>query len=91
VWSTYRHPLPERVYDDSWNAGLITNKNAQFWLLHPYTHIHASGHLNYDEIRDVVETVQPKVLIPVHTQQAEVFQTLHDNVILPEKGVAINI
>ena len=70
-------------------------KKAENWLTHfglyPYTQIHASGHLNYDEIKDVVETVQPKVLIPVHTQHPEVFQTLHDNVILPEKGVAINI
>jgi ribonuclease J len=65
-------------------------KKVENWLAHfglyPYTHIHASGHLNYDEIKDVVQTVQPKVLIPVHTQHPEVFQTLHDNVILPEKG-----
>jgi ribonuclease J len=65
-------------------------KKVDNWLTHfrlyPYTQIHASGHLNYDEIRDVVQTVQPKTLIPVHTQHAEVFQTLHDNVILPEKG-----
>ena len=53
--------------------------------------IHASGHLNYDDIRTVIEAVQPKTLIPVHTQHAEVFQNLHDNVILPEKGVAIKI
>jgi ribonuclease J len=68
-------------------------KKVENWLAHfglyPYTHIHASGHLNYDEIRDVVQTVQPQVLIPVHTQHPEVFQTLHDNVILPEKGRAI--
>jgi mRNA degradation ribonuclease J1/J2 len=60
-------------------------------LLYAYTDIHASWHLNYDEIRDVVQTAQPKTLIPVHTQHSEVFQTLHDNVILPEKGIAINI
>jgi mRNA degradation ribonuclease J1/J2 len=47
--------------------------------------------LNYDEIRDVVQTVQPDALIPVHNQHPEVFQTLHDNVILPEKGVAISV
>jgi ribonuclease J len=68
-------------------------KKVENWLAHfglyPYTHIHASGHLNYDEIKDVVQAVQPKVLIPVHTQHPEVFQTLHDNVILPEKGRAI--
>ena len=70
-------------------------KKVENWLAHfglyPYTHIHASGHLNYDEIRDVVQTVQPKVLIPVHTQHPEVFKSFHDNVILPEKGVAINV
>lgn len=43
-------------------------------------------HLNHDEIKDVVETVQPKALIPVHNQHPEVFKTLHDNVILPERG-----
>jgi ribonuclease J len=70
-------------------------KKAENWLTHfglyPYTQIHASGHLNYDEIRDVIETVQPKVLIPVHTQHPEVFRNFHDNVILPEKGVEIEI
>jgi ribonuclease J len=70
-------------------------KKAENWLTHfglyPYTQIHASGHLNYDDIRDVIDTVQPKVLIPVHTQHPEVFKNFHDNVILPEKGVAINI
>ncbi len=70
-------------------------KKAENWLMHfglcPYTQIHASGHLNYDEIRDVVETVQPKVLIPVHIQHPEVFQTLHDNVILPKKEIEVAI
>jgi ribonuclease J len=68
-------------------------KKVENWLTHfglyPYTQIHASGHLNYDDIRNVVESVQPEVLIPVHTQHAEVFQALHENVILPRKGVAI--
>jgi ribonuclease J len=68
-------------------------KKVENWLAHfglyPYTQIHASGHLNYDEIRDVVQTVQPDALIPVHTQHPEVFQTLHDNVIPPEKGLEI--
>jgi ribonuclease J len=70
-------------------------KKVENWLTHfglyPYTHIHASGHLNYDEIRDVVQTVQPKTLIPVHTQHPEVFKNFHDNVVLPEKGIAINL
>ena len=70
-------------------------KKAENWLTHfglyPYTHIHASGHLNYDEIRDVIETVQPKVLIPVHTQHPEVFKNLHDTVIFPARGTSFEI
>jgi ribonuclease J len=70
-------------------------KKVENWLTHfglfPYTQIHASGHLNYDEIRDVVESIQPNVLIPVHTQHPEVFQTLHDNVIFPKLGVEIGL
>ena len=68
----------------------VENWLARFGL-YPNTHTHALGHLNYDEIKDVVQTVQPKVLIPVHTRHPEVFQNLHDDVILPEKGVAVNI
>jgi ribonuclease J len=70
-------------------------KKAENWLTHfglyPYIQSHASGHLNYDEIKDGIETIQPKALIPVHTQHPEVFQTLHNNVILPERGAAIII
>ena len=70
-------------------------KKAENWLSHfrlyPYTEIHASGHLNYDEIKDVVQTVQPKTLIPVHTQHPEVFQNMDDNVIIPEKGREIRL
>ncbi len=70
-------------------------KKVENWLTHfglyPYTQVHASGHLNYDEIREVVQTVQPKMLIPVHTQHPEVFKNFHDNVVLPEKGVKIDL
>jgi ribonuclease J len=70
-------------------------KKVENWLTHfrlyPYTQIHASGHLNYDEIREVVQTVQPKMLIPVHTQHPEVFKNLHENVVLPEKGTPITL
>jgi hypothetical protein len=45
------------------------------------------GDLNYDEINDVVQTVQPNDLIPVDTQHPEVFRNFHNNVIFPEKGI----
>ena len=65
-------------------------KKVENWLQHfnlfPYTQIHASGHLSYDEIKEFIEKVKPKTVIPVHTQNPEVFENLHDNVIIPEIG-----
>ena len=65
------------------------------WLTHfklyPYAQVHASGHLGYDEIKEFIETVQPKTVIPIHTQNPEVFENLHDNVIIPEKGTEITL
>jgi ribonuclease J len=73
----------------------LDQKKVENWLMHfnlfPYTHIHASGHLGYDEIKEFVETVQPRTVIPVHTQNPDVFKNFHDNVILPEKGVEYEI
>jgi hypothetical protein len=51
----------------------------------------AVGHVNCVEIRAVVETAQPGVLILVHIQRPEVFQNFHDNVILTAKGIRIEL
>jgi ribonuclease J len=70
-------------------------KKVDNWLMHfklyPYTQIHSSGHLGYDEIKEFIETVHPKVVIPVHTQNPEVFKNLHSKVIVPEKGVEYTV
>jgi mRNA degradation ribonuclease J1/J2 len=42
--------------------------------------------LGYDEIKEFIETEQPKIVIPVHTKNPEVFKRLHDNVLIPKKG-----
>jgi hypothetical protein len=34
----------------------------------------------------VLQTVRPNTVTPVHTQNPEVFKSLHDNVIIPEIG-----
>lgn len=71
----------------------LDQKKVDNWLMHfklyPYTQIHASGHLGYDEIQEFIEKVSPKTVIPVHTQNPDVFDNLHDNVIVPQKGIEI--
>jgi len=47
-------------------------------------HFHASGHASGQEIRSIIETINPKKVVPIHTEKAELFQTLHANVERPQ-------
>ena len=46
---------------------------------------HCSGHASRKDLEYVVKEINPKVLIPVHTNQAENFKGLHTDVRIPEK------
>lgn len=48
--------------------------------------IHAGGHIFADDIKTLVEKIQPKTIIPIHTQEREVFQKMFSNVRLLEDG-----
>lgn len=54
---------------------------------------HASGHIHGSGIEEMVETIKPKVLIPVHTQSREFFRRFESNckVLYPEKGKPIRL
>ncbi|MCD6400372.1 MAG: hypothetical protein J7L73_00440, partial [Anaerolineales bacterium] len=49
---------------------------------------HASGHAGSDELVNLVRTINPKILIPVHTERPDLWQNLltgtQINVIQPE-------
>jgi len=53
--------------------------------------IHVSGHAPEDEIREMVERIQPKYLIPVHTCHPEGFRGWAPQVILLKLGKPIQI
>jgi len=46
-------------------------------------HFHCSGHAGGKEIREMVQTINPKELVPIHTQHAELFKKIHKNVKRP--------
>ena len=51
------------------------------WLGHfkvDYHHFHASGHASGIEIAEMVNSVKPKVLIPIHTKKPEEFSKVTD-------------
>ena len=61
------------------------------WLSHfnipQYEHFHVSGHAKGSELLEMIRTVEPDILYPIHTDEPEAFDVLKDdgiNVIHPE-------
>lgn len=55
---------------------------------------HASGHASGDELIEVARAMEPKIVIPVHTEQPHLFRERLGkdcDVILPEEGEAIRL
>ena len=51
--------------------------------------LHASGHLSEAEIADMVKTIRPRIVIPVHTEHPERFARFSPRVVQPVRDQAI--
>lgn len=47
-------------------------------------HFHCSGHASSIEIQEIIQTINPKELMPIHTDQPELFEKMHANVKMPK-------
>ena len=59
------------------------------WMKHfkiKFHKLHSSGHASGKDLAEFIKTVNPKILIPVHTQNAEEFKKIHPHVKIPQKG-----
>jgi ribonuclease J len=64
------------------------------WIAHfgiTFHKAHCSGHASKSDIISVVEKINPKVLVPVHTQAADEFKKIHKNVKVPEKEMEMKM
>ncbi|HPD19331.1 MAG TPA: MBL fold metallo-hydrolase RNA specificity domain-containing protein, partial [Candidatus Goldiibacteriota bacterium] len=58
------------------------------WLHHfgiKFEQIHCSGHADGEGVKRMVETINPEIVIPVHTEAPEEFKRFCKKVVLPEK------
>jgi len=58
------------------------------WMKHfgvQFHKAHCSGHASKEDLAHIIKAINPKILIPIHTEKAEDFKKLHVNVRLPEK------
>ena len=81
-------PYAEEFLD---NTKTIANKLLKLGI--PSYRIHASGHAKPHDIINFVKEINPKNLIPIHTEHAELFNKLFENtdinIILPKYGKSI--
>ena len=63
------------------------------WLVHfglNFHQLHASGHLNREQIRDVVSEINAKKVFPVHTENSDLFKQTCKNVKITEREKEYN-
>jgi mRNA degradation ribonuclease J1/J2 len=53
--------------------------------------LHASGHASGREIKETLEQINPKIIIPIHTKKPGHLKQHFDNIILPELGSSITL
>ena len=71
--STYIHSLCEPFNEEM----ILDMKRVQNWLDHfglKLEHAHASGHAGKEDIKEVVQTIDAKKVVPIHTEHPEVFK-----------------
>ncbi|MDA4136567.1 MAG: MBL fold metallo-hydrolase [Thaumarchaeota archaeon] len=88
---TYIHATTEAFNEE----GEQDEQVIRNWVEHygfSYHQIHASGHAPMERVRDLVNRVGAKRVVPVHTERADLFSSLTKcRVTLPRKGTAITI
>jgi len=64
------------------------------WMKHfkiKFHKAHCSGHAPKSDIKKIVEMIKPKILIPIHTENAEGFKEFHPNVKIIKNGEKIEV
>lgn len=74
------YPVDGQIIYSMW-GGYLKPEHADKALIgfiggRPVEHLHTSGHAYVETIARLIETVQPKVIVPMHTERAEEFSSI---------------
>ncbi len=87
--SPFIHSMSEPFSEDDINDRVMHNWLDHFGLV--FHQMHASGHASASELFEIVRSVRPSVVYPVHTEHPEAFVEAVSGVRLPELGRAYPI
>lgn len=85
------HSMSEPFSEEDVEADVTRN-----WLEHfglRFHQIHASGHCPSCDLRDIIQTVKPKKLFPIHTEELEYFKKVVDKtlIVIPTKAKTLKL
>ena len=92
IMEMYKNKSPVVIYS-MWKGYLEQDNIKEFLEGYQRIDMHTSGHADSDAIKMVVDTVQPDIVIPMHTEVPEAFLNLVEGVkvVLSEDGKIIKI
>lgn len=83
--SLYIHSLSEPFNEEM----EISYERMKNWLDHfdiEFFQSHCSGHINGDDLKELITTIQPKTLYPIHTEHPELFKKLKTKTTRVQEG-----
>lgn len=86
----YIHASSE-AFDEEGEREEDVIKNWVRYLGFTYNQIHASGHAPMGGVRYMIDTVNAKKTIPIHTEYPKLFKAITSRALIPEKGKLIRI
>ena len=85
-----RHGLYIHSLSEPFNEEMeISYDRMRHWLTHfnmEYYQSHCSGHINGDDLKELIKTVQPKKLYPIHTEHPGLFRKLPIKTTMVKEG-----
>lgn len=88
--STFIHSLSEPFNEEM----LIDYQRLHNWLKHfgmGIVQSHASGHATGDEIKEMVKEINPRVLLPIHTEHPEMMNGIVEHTKLVKYGETVTL
>ena len=82
--SHFIHSMSEPYSEEDIEDAVMHN-----WLDHfkiKFYQLHASGHMNRNQLMDLINHIKPKKIFPIHTENPKLFKTMSKNVQLVKYG-----
>jgi ribonuclease J len=85
------HSMSEPFSEEDIEVDVMHN-----WLDHfhlKFHQIHASGHCPSCDLKDIIDTVRPKRVFPIHTEEPEYFKKMvkKNEIVIPVKGKELSL